>query len=246
MVVILTEDLSRPCTLVARRLPPPPARFRRAVRTPISAAVTFVNVAAFVLLLRAPRAFSALTKDDVLIRGGQVHRMVSSCFLHGGIVHLGLNMQALRTLGPEVEEWFGHERFAGVYLLSGVSGNALSLATRTAPLSVGASGAIFGLLGAWYSFLQQNQQFFESRGVDVSRSLKGMLQANARKAVASHDGPWWCEPQHEYTSRLVGCEAVSFAAQTCALNAVLGLSPHSRVDNWCHCISQPHCLKAIA
>ncbi len=79
---------------------------------------------------------------------GQVWRLVSSVFLHSGFVHLALNMLSLYFLGSFVETAFGRGRFLALYLLSGLSGGIayLYFGDFTGP-AVGASGAIFGLLG---------------------------------------------------------------------------------------------------
>ena len=83
-----------------------------------------------------------------LVADGAVWRLVSSVFLHSGFVHLGLNMLSLYFLGSFVETAFGRGRFLALYFLSGLSGGIayLYFGDFTGP-AVGASGAIFGLLG---------------------------------------------------------------------------------------------------
>ena len=81
---------------------------------------------------------------------GQWFRLVSSVFLHAGWLHIAFNMYVLYILGPPLERVLGHGRFLTLYLLSGVGGAVASYwfsPVRT--LSVGASGAIFGLMAAW-------------------------------------------------------------------------------------------------
>jgi rhomboid protease GluP len=83
-----------------------------------------------------------------LVAGGEWWRLLSSMFLHSGFVHLAVNMISLYFLGSFVEEAFGRGRFLALYLLSGISGGLAYLyfgAFNAA--AVGASGAIFGLLG---------------------------------------------------------------------------------------------------
>ncbi|MDQ3030073.1 MAG: rhomboid family intramembrane serine protease, partial [Actinomycetota bacterium] len=77
--------------------------------------------------------------------------LITATFLHAGVVHLLLNMFALAALGPQLETALGRLRFAALYLLSALGGSvaAFLLASPTTP-SVGASGAIFGLFGAYY------------------------------------------------------------------------------------------------
>ncbi len=67
--------------------------------------------------------------------------------MHAGILHLGLNTLALYQLGPEAEAVLGPNAFLAVYLLSGLSGSVASFVTSPKLVTVGASGAIFGLLG---------------------------------------------------------------------------------------------------
>jgi membrane associated rhomboid family serine protease len=70
-----------------------------------------------------------------------------SIFAHGGLLHLGMNMLALLSLGPFVERGLGHARFTILYLVSGMLGNVAHAMFQPGELTVGASGAIFGLLG---------------------------------------------------------------------------------------------------
>jgi rhomboid protease GluP len=83
-----------------------------------------------------------------LVAQGEWRRLLSSMFLHSGAVHLGLNMLSLYFLGSFVEVAFGRGRFLALYLLSGLSGGLayLYFGGFNVP-AVGASGAIFGLLG---------------------------------------------------------------------------------------------------
>jgi len=83
-----------------------------------------------------------------LVAQGEAWRLLSSVFLHSGAVHLGFNMISLYFLGSFVEVTFGKARFLALYLLSGLAGGLayLYFGGFNAP-AVGASGAIFGLLG---------------------------------------------------------------------------------------------------
>jgi len=77
-------------------------------------------------------------------------RLVTSVFLHSNWLHIGFNMYVLFLLGPPLERVLGHGRFATLYLVSGIGGSIASYAFSPAnTLSVGASGAIFGLMAAW-------------------------------------------------------------------------------------------------
>lgn len=84
-----------------------------------------------------------------LVQQGQWFRLLTSAFLHGGALHLGMNMVALHQVGTVIEPYYGRARLVGVYLASAIAASAASLLLHTRPtLSVGASGAIAGLIGA--------------------------------------------------------------------------------------------------
>ncbi|OJW05499.1 MAG: hypothetical protein BGO49_02025 [Planctomycetales bacterium 71-10] len=84
---------------------------------------------------------------------GEAWRLPASVFLHGGVLHLAVNMWALAGMGPLVERLYGPLRFAALYMAAGVGGALASTAIGPARTSVGASGAIFGVLGAILAFL---------------------------------------------------------------------------------------------
>jgi membrane associated rhomboid family serine protease len=79
---------------------------------------------------------------------GDWWRLITAAFLHYGPVHLGLNMLVLWFIGPSLEEYFGRWRYLLVYLVSGLAGSAGALILTPNSPTVGASGAIWGLMGA--------------------------------------------------------------------------------------------------
>ena len=82
---------------------------------------------------------------------GEYYRLLTAAFLHAGVFHLAMNMFALATLGPTLESALGRSRFLTLYMLSALGGSTLSfLLSAPNQLGVGASGAIFGLFGAYY------------------------------------------------------------------------------------------------
>jgi membrane associated rhomboid family serine protease len=84
------------------------------------------------------------------IADGEFYRLLTSAFLHGSVIHIALNLYALYLFGPPVEAALGRARFLALYLVSALGGSALSYAfSNPATPSLGASGAIFGLLGAF-------------------------------------------------------------------------------------------------
>ncbi len=90
-------------------------------------------------------------KVNALVWAGQVWRLVSCQFLHGNLLHLVFNGYAIYILGPLLERFYGSRRFLVLALLSGLGGSLGSLWFTDGP-SVGASGAVFGLLGALMVF----------------------------------------------------------------------------------------------
>jgi len=90
--------------------------------------------------------FTDLFVLNELVLNGQVWRFVSSMFLHGSIIHLLYNMFALFFFGIALEKFIGSKRFLFVYFFSGIIANIISVWFY--PSSLGASGAIMGIIGA--------------------------------------------------------------------------------------------------
>ncbi len=87
-------------------------------------------------------------KDAIL--KGEVYRLITSAFLHGGYIHFLVNMYSLYIIGKSLETFLGKWKFLVIYLVSAITGSMLSciFASNDFMVSIGASGAIFGLLGA--------------------------------------------------------------------------------------------------
>ena len=86
-----------------------------------------------------------------LVKNGEIFRLITYAFLHGSIIHLVVNMYSLFIAGRQVENNFGKVRLLIIYFISALSGGLLS-ALFSDGISIGASGAIFGLLGALVYF----------------------------------------------------------------------------------------------
>ena len=86
-----------------------------------------------------------------LVQAGEVWRLVTSMFLHIGLIHLVVNMYSLLIIGKQLESFLGKWKFLIVYLGSGILGSLLSVVVHSS-ISAGASGAIFGLLGSLLYF----------------------------------------------------------------------------------------------
>ena len=86
-------------------------------------------------------------KAPLILLQNQWWRLVTAMFLHADLLHIGMNMWCLVDLGPEVESLFSSTKFIVLYVVTGVAGFLLSLWWAPFGLSVGASGAIMGLIG---------------------------------------------------------------------------------------------------
>ena len=99
---------------------------------------------------------------------GQWWRLLTAMFLHGGLMHIAFNMWALRNLGKDLEFIYGRAAFLVLYLGAGWMGSLASLAfAHDLEGSVGASGAIFGLAGAWLAIALRRRSYFQSFGGQV-------------------------------------------------------------------------------
>lgn len=90
--------------------------------------------------------------SGILVKYGEIYRLVTCMFLHAGIMHIVLNMYSLYIIGPRVEDFFGKWKYLLIYFLSGISASLLSIGLNGDIIAVGASGAIFGLFGALIYF----------------------------------------------------------------------------------------------
>ncbi len=89
--------------------------------------------------------------SQALIKSGEVWRLLTSVFLHIGIAHLVVNMYSLFIIGKQLENFLGKIKYVLVFIISGIVGSLLSAVVHDT-VSAGASGAIFGLLGALLYF----------------------------------------------------------------------------------------------
>ena len=132
---------------------------------------------------------------DVLVKNGEYYRLFTCIFLHIGIMHLLCNMYSLYIIGREVENLFGKIKYIIIFILSGIFGSIMSLAFTHNTVSVGASGAIFGLFGALLYFGYNYRGYlgnviksqilpvviinlifgFISTGVDVAGHIGGLI-----------------------------------------------------------------------
>lgn len=116
-----------------------------------------INVAVFIAMAMAGISLTEPTTQQLLPWGanvgpltlsGQWWRVVTYMFVHGGILHIGFNMWCLWDLGALCESVYGPWTYLGLYFISGIAGGLASVGWHPYGVSVGASGAIFGLAGA--------------------------------------------------------------------------------------------------
>jgi len=128
-----------------------------------------MNTLVFVLMVLQGRSLFGFTSaqllrwganSGVLTSGGEWWRLLSSTFVHGGLLHIALNLWCLYSLGWLAELLFGRRNYVLLYLMCGTGGSLASIVWRGHGLSVGASGAIFGIAGALLPaiFLHGNRQ----------------------------------------------------------------------------------------
>jgi rhomboid protease GluP len=180
--------------------PPPNLVVRPLVRVPyVTYTLIAINVIVFIV-----RALSPDVELETLLQGannasavfgdGEYWRFFTSMFLHAGIhdfrgavnlsasLHLIFNMFALNLSGGFVERFNGHARFLAIYLLGGLSGSLLS-AVMGAQLSVGASGAVFGIFAAQLDFFLRHRALFGAYGQAQVRSLATLVLINLAMGV---------------------------------------------------------------
>lgn len=172
--------------------------------------------------------------NDVYTLNGEPWRLISSMFLHAGLLHLAMNMYCLYQV-KGLEEFFGRLGFASLYLVSGLMGGIASLLFTNAYVSIGASGAVFGLFGALLVVLYQRRHYI---GADAAKSqVFSLLQFLALNLVigfvvpgidqAAHVGgllggaacAWFMRPEQDLSAkrRLAAVTGVGLGATALAL-----------------------------
>lgn len=121
----------------------------------ITYAILAINIIIFVIPLLYGQSEAMVAQFCVhgpSIRYGHYYRLFTGLFLHGSIFHLIFNSYALYVIGSQIESFLGKFKFAVIYLAGGVMGSLFSITFNGNAASIGASGAIFGLMGALVYF----------------------------------------------------------------------------------------------
>ena len=168
-------------------------------RSPATTVLLAAIVAGFLLQLLLGDRLTVLGANfGPFVRQGEYWRLVTSMFLHGGFFHLLVNAWALFQLGPLFELLLGSGRLLLVYFASGIAGSFASVLFNDNP-SVGASGAIFGLMGALIAFLLRRREIL----TPAAKSLLGQLVMWAGINIVLGTS----SPQIDNAAHLGGCAA---------------------------------------
>lgn len=145
------------CVAEARRSAPK-VRTAMQATAPATMAIIGIDIFVFVLQMLLGREVEIeLMLSPFLIDQGEWWRLLTPMLVHGGALHLFLNMYILFIYGPNVEQTFGTARFVVMFLVSGFMGSAFSYAFPPDNPSVGASGAIFGVVGVLVVYLYRRR-----------------------------------------------------------------------------------------
>lgn len=150
-------------------------------------ALVSINIAVFIFEIASPikdsdYGFYSLpsmygAKVNALIVIGEWWRLVTPMFLHAGLFHVALSCWVLLSLGPQVCKAYGWFTFFLIYILGGISGNLMSFLHTPDP-TVGGSGPIFAIIGAWLIYQLQNKDV-------ISQELKEKMFLNSVIATAA-------------------------------------------------------------
>jgi rhomboid protease GluP len=147
----------------------------------VTAALIAINVLVFAAMVVTGASFTQPTPLDAFnwgadygpatIGAGEWWRLLTSCFVHYGIIHIAFNMYVLYQIGPFVQMTFGRARYLIIYFIAGLGGNLVSIYIHPQVVGAGASGAIFGLYGAVFGFLLRERGSLNPAAVkSISRS----------------------------------------------------------------------------
>ena len=191
----LTEDMNQKTIKNEKKL----AKIFSPKKPVITYALIVINVIIYLYLALYDKTGNItylLANNKILVKSGEIYRLITSMFLHANIAHIVFNMYALYSVGPQVERYYGKGKFALIYFVSGILGNLFSCVFMgDLTFSLGASGAIFGLFGSvayfTYYYRATLQSLLRSQivpviiinlvygfmvpGIDVSAHIGGLI-----------------------------------------------------------------------
>ena len=139
-------------------------------QSPVTMTLILINVIIFLLTAIASKSLLDINglvlvkygaKVNYFIDKGEIFRLVTCSFLHGGLMHLVFNMYSLFVVGTVVEKIYGIKKYLSIYFISAITSSALSYFFAPDTISVGASGAIFGVLGAFLWFALKEKEHLQ-------------------------------------------------------------------------------------
>jgi rhomboid protease GluP len=161
----------------------PTTQPRRTNPYTITYSLMAANILVFLAMIATGISFTSPSPQDVFNWGGdfapatigahQYWRLLTSTFLHFGIIHIAMNMYVLYQIGPFIQTSFGRARYLLIYFAAGLAGSMVSVWVHPNAVGAGASGAIFGLYGALFGYLLLNRR---------------TLDPNATKSIAKSAG----------------------------------------------------------
>ncbi|MBD3350181.1 MAG: rhomboid family intramembrane serine protease [Candidatus Lokiarchaeota archaeon] len=134
----------------------------------ITQVLIIINVVCFIAFnpIYSEKLWLVLAQYNAAVWDGQIWRLITSVFLHGNIEHIFYNMIGLLLFGATVEGFMNKKEYIATFLLSGLVGSIFSLLLESPEtLSVGASGAIYGLMGASFMILSKENPFIFLYGI---------------------------------------------------------------------------------
>jgi membrane associated rhomboid family serine protease len=180
-------------------------------------------------------ASGALVQIPAGVADGEVYRLLTSMFLHYGLLHLAVNMWALWVLGRNLEAALGPLRFGILYLVSGLGGSVACYVFTPGAASAGASGALFGLFAALFILLRRlgrdtssiipvlviNLVFSFVPGISLAAHLGGLITGGVIAVALAY-------PPRKIREKVAGATVIVLLvfmvlvviAQTAALNAI--------------------------
>lgn len=138
-------------------------------------------------------------KVNNLIDKGQFWRLVTSSFLHANIGHLMINSYSLNSVGPTIENLCGPRRFLAIYFTSAITSSATSYWLNKAP-AVGASGAIFGLVGALAVFVMRHRGMINGGKEELQNIAQVILLNMIGGLLGGVATSWFVGPAWNYKS----------------------------------------------
>ncbi len=120
-------------------------------------------------LLKFGALFPPLVKEY-----GQYYRLITSIFIHIGIMHLFFNSYALYIFGTQIERVMGHKKYILFFLLTGLGGNLLTYFLSYGTISAGASGSLFGMFGAFTYLIRHHPDMVTPEGRKSILKLLGI------------------------------------------------------------------------